>query len=631
LNLSIYKKSLILLFVLVIFSSYTAKSQDIDEVVFDPHELEFFLDGVILSQLESHQVAGAVVSVVKDGEIFFSKGYGYADVAANRQVFSDQTLFRPGSITKLVVWTAVMQLVERGMLDLDVDIQNYLDFSIPDTYPQPITMSHLLTHTAGFEEAGLGTFVLEREEMMPLGDYLRENVPARIFPPGEIAAYSNYGAALAGYIVERISGMLYEDFILENIFRPLQMDNSTLDQPLPPDLALQLSKGYSRQAGVFVEGRFEYVQAAPGGALSSTGDDMANFMIAHLERGRFQDAQILQEDTVQLMHSRQFSHHPDVGGMAYGWMENEFNGQQVVWHGGNTVFFHSILLLLPDHDIGLFVSYNSMGGGQASILLMNAFMDRYFPYERPTLFPDPDPVSLDRYTGRYIPSRHNVTDIAKTLLLIQSVNVSETADGILRVTGLGFEPTYWEPAGELSFRNIESPHLLVFDTDEAETIDRFYVSNFSPVAFLRTPWHASPSFHYLLLAITLPVFLITLLALPMSYFSTLHYRRRTNETPPVAARLASWFAWLYSLLSVMIVVGLTVLLSDPEIILGIPPWGEYLLPLPWVLLGLALVIPVLAGVVWVRGYWSSLGRALYTIFTLSALVFVFFLVYWNIL
>src|SRR6266436_3652762 len=200
-------------------------------------DFESFLDALIPSQLQNRNIAGAVVSVVKDGNVLFQKGYGYADVEAKRPVLPDQTLFRPGSISKLFTATAVMQLVEQGKLDLDRDVNDYLDFPIPKTYPEPVTLRQLLTHTGGFEETLKNLFVAHESDIKLLRTYLVNEMPARIFPPGKIPSYSNYGFTLAGYIVERVSGEKFEHYITNHILQPLRMTNSTFDQPLPPALA----------------------------------------------------------------------------------------------------------------------------------------------------------------------------------------------------------------------------------------------------------------------------------------------------------------------------------------------------------------------------------------------------------
>jgi CubicO group peptidase (beta-lactamase class C family) len=203
-------------------------------------DFETFLDALIPSQLRNRNIAGAVVSVVKDGQVLFQKGYGYADFEAKKPVLPDQTLFRPGSISKLFTATAVMQLVEQGKLDLDRDVNDYLDFEIPKTYPEPVTLRRLLTHTAGFEDTLKNLFVAHESDLKPLSTYLLNEMPARIFPPGKVPSYSNYGFTVAGYIVERVSGEKFERYIDNHILKPLQMTNSTFDQPLPPQLAPQM-------------------------------------------------------------------------------------------------------------------------------------------------------------------------------------------------------------------------------------------------------------------------------------------------------------------------------------------------------------------------------------------------------
>src|SRR2546423_13336768 len=208
-------------------------------------DFETFLDALIPSQLRNRNIAGAVVSVVKDGQVLFQKGYGYADVEGKKPVLPDQTLFRPGSISKLFTAIAVMQLVEQGKLDLDRDVNEYIDFAIPKTYPEPVTLRRLLTHTAGFEEVLKNLFVASQQQMKPLHDYLVAALPARIFPPGKVAAYSNYGLTVAGYIVERVSGEKFESYIDNHILKPLKMQSSTFAQPPPGPLEPQMSQGYS--------------------------------------------------------------------------------------------------------------------------------------------------------------------------------------------------------------------------------------------------------------------------------------------------------------------------------------------------------------------------------------------------
>ena len=194
-------------------------------------DVESFMDGIVPLQLKQSDIAGATVSVVKDGKLLFAKGYGYADVQNKKPVSAQETLFRPGSISKLFTWTAIMQLYEQGKLDLDRDINDYLDFKIPDAFGKPITLKNVLTHTPGFEEQIKDLFTTD-QTAPNLGQYLKTHIPGRIYPPGTVPAYSNYATAIAGYIVERVSGRPFEQYVAENIMQPLKMTHSTFSQPL---------------------------------------------------------------------------------------------------------------------------------------------------------------------------------------------------------------------------------------------------------------------------------------------------------------------------------------------------------------------------------------------------------------
>src|SRR5256886_3975043 len=189
-------------------------------------DLEAFLDGMMPSQLNREDIAGAAIAVVKDGKIIFAKGYGFSDVEKRTPVTADSTLFRPGSISKLFTWTSVMQLSEQGKLDLDKDVNEYLDFKIPAAYGKPITLKNIMTHTAGFEELGRDLFVADAQHLHTLEQFLKHHIPDRIFPPGVIPAYSNYATALAGYIVQRVSGKPFEQYVQDNIYTPLNMQRS---------------------------------------------------------------------------------------------------------------------------------------------------------------------------------------------------------------------------------------------------------------------------------------------------------------------------------------------------------------------------------------------------------------------
>ena len=269
-------------------------------------DVEQFLDTLIREKLDEFQIPNLTVSVVSGGEVIFARGYGHADIETKKPVDPEKTLFRIGSTSKLFTWTSVMQLVEQGKIDLDADINEYLDFEIPQTLEYkrgnnttgPITMRHLMSHTPGFEDYMSDVFSLSEDHLVPLSQYVREQRPKRVFTPGEVPAYSNYGTSLAGYIVEVVSGIPFADYVEQNIYQPLGMENSTFRQPLPSQLADQISKPYRYVNGEFLEAEFEYV-SEPAGSMSSTGLDMAKFMFAYLQEGQHEGARILEEESLK--------------------------------------------------------------------------------------------------------------------------------------------------------------------------------------------------------------------------------------------------------------------------------------------------------------------------------------------
>jgi CubicO group peptidase (beta-lactamase class C family) len=396
-------------------------------------DLEAWLDGFLPYALERGDVAGAVVTVVKDGEILFAKGYGYADVEKKIPVDPDRTLFRPGSVSKLFTWTAVMQLVEAGKLNLDQDINQYLDFKIPERSDGPITLRNILTHTPGFEEKIKTLIIEDPKQFVDLGTYLKRGSPTRIFKAGSTPAYSNYATALAGYIVERVSGQSFDDYLDAHIFKPLGMEHASFRQPLPDGLVKDAAQGYP-QASVPAK-PYELVVAAPAGSLAASGTDMARFMIAHLQDGEFHGNRILSAETAKQMHDTKLTMIPPLNRMALGFYEQNYNGHRVISHGGDTQYMHSYLHLLLDDHVGLFISVNSAGkeGAAGAIrgALFDNFFDRYFPGPRNTNRVDAKTAAEHAalIAGTYDDSRRADQSFLSLLGLAGPVKITANPDG----------------------------------------------------------------------------------------------------------------------------------------------------------------------------------------------------------
>jgi CubicO group peptidase (beta-lactamase class C family) len=603
----------------------------------DPAQLETFLDGVMAAHLKAHHVPGAVVAVVKDGALFFAKGYGYADLEEGIRVDVERTLFRPGSVSKLFTWTAVMQLVEDGRLSLDTDVNEYLDFEIPATYPQPITLAHLMTHTPGFEDHGQGLFALQEEDLVSLEAYVKSFVPARVYPPGEVEAYSNYGTALAGYIVQRVSGEPFEAYVEGHIFEPLGMDRSTFRQPLPSELAPDMARGYGYARGAYLPGDYELIAGRPAGSMTSSATDMARFMIAHLQGGRYGSERILDAVTVAEMQEAQYVPDPRSSGIGYGFFRSSLNGRRIVSHEGDTFLFHSGLYLFPEENVGLFVSYNSAGGSAARVELLKAFADRYFPA------PEPQPVEppadfrsrVDAYTGEYYLARANYTSAEKLVTLFQVIRVAVGPEGHLVIDALGETDQYVEVEPGL-VRQTRGEDRVIFILDEDGQVTRALPADIPPFTLFKAPWYATLTFSSVLLIGGLVLFLLTLVGWGVAYFVTRARDREALPSPP--ARLARWVAAGFVVLSVVFLVGLFTIMGNvnptygvPDVFFGEAPGLSALTALTVVLVALAAAMVVMTVLAWVRGFWSWFGRGWYTLVTLMALSWVWLLAYWNIL
>lgn len=601
----------------------------------DPVELEAFLDGIMTAHMKTHHIAGATLSIVKDGNIFFAKGYGYADVENKKPVVADKTLFRPGSVSKLFVWTAVMQLVEQGKLDLDADLNIYLkDFKIPDTFSEPITMKHLLTHTPGFEDVVIGMAARRAEDLVSLKDFLDDKMPTRVFPPGKFTAYSNYGSALAAYIVQEVSGMPFEDYIEEYIYKPLDMQHSTFRQPLPSRLKDDMSVGYTYKNGVFKAEPFELINGmAPAGSMSSTAADMARFMISHLQRGRYGEVRILKEETAELMHSQLFAHDSRVDGNAYGFWERRANNLRTIGHGGDSIYFHTLLVLIPEKNIGLFVSYNSAdASGPARNELVQAFLDRYYPIpDLPKIKPASDfKKRASRYVGTYGVNRLPYTTLAKLMSLMISVKMSATDEGtLLMKLPYGSGAKQYVELEPHVFRELDGEDTLVFREDRKGRITHFFLNEIPMFAAVKLAWYQIPEFHYSLLAIAVILFLSTLIW-PIGLLSRKVCKREKEEKNP-APWFVRWTVGTMGGLYVLFLVGLVGALSDPmQIMFGVPPLLKVMLVLPLIAAVLTIGALFLTYLAWKNKYWSGCGRVHYTLIVFFSLAFIWFLNYWNL-
>jgi CubicO group peptidase (beta-lactamase class C family) len=590
-----------------------------------------FLDGLVNDELAREDIAGATVGIVKDGKVIFAKGYGFADVEKQVPVTAEGTLFRPGSISKLFTWTSVMQLVQEGKLDLDKDVNEYLDFKIPPRDGKPITLRNIMTHTPGFEETVKDLFVPSNKEMVDLDKYVKAHTPTRIYAPGTIPAYSNYATTVAGYIVQRVSGKPFYQYAQDNVIGPLGMKHTTFVQPLPADLAPMMSKGY--QVASQPAKDFEFVQAYPAGSVSTTALDMCNFMMAHLNNGSYNGVEILKPETAQLMHARQWGYDDRLNHMALGFYEDSTNGHRIIAHGGDTQWFHSQLKLVLDQNLGFFISVNSAGKGGGSVDIFQKFMDRYYPYTWPAAEKIADPkADAFKVAGKYIASRRMETSFLSVLNAFGQLKVTPKEDGTILVDLLkdpNGEPKHYEEIAPLMYREVHGTTHVGFKQDAngsmVLTLDwPFFI-------FMRPPAFGNENFNKAVLIYSLGLFLLTLLLWPVAAMARKHYAHPLDLTPK--QRRMRLFVRLICLYDLLFVCGWLLLLSQADapgaLNDNIDKWLILLMVMGVVAVLLSIVVILNAVRNWGQRQIWIWGRLHDVALAVACIAFSWFLWYWH--
>ena len=510
-------------------------------VALTAEDVDAWLDGYMPYALQTGDIAGAVVAVVKDGKILTERGFGFSDVAQRTPVDPKKTLFRPGSVSKLLTWTAVMQQVEQGKIDLDADINKYLDYQIPPRDGKPVTMRNLMQHTAGFEEQVKG-LISEDPNGPGFEVLLKRWVPERVFDAGTTPAYSNYGASLAGYIVERVSGESFDTYIEKHIFEPLDMKYSSFRQPLPAQLAPLMSKGYRVASGE--PGEYEIVGQAPAGALASPAEDMAHFMIAHLQDGEYNGKRILSAATARQMHDSPLTLLPPLNRMELGFFETNINGREVIAHLGDTEYFHTSLHLFLAEGVGFYVSFNSPGkqgaAGGLRTALFQDFADRYLPEKQPQALVDAQTSSAHAalLKGSWVNSRGSPSNFLSALDLIGQTQLGLNSKGALLAPfpGLNGLPRHWVEVAPFVWRDLNSHERLGAKVVEGKAV-RFSIDLLSPfMVFERPAWYRNSSWLRPVFFVSVAALFLTALFWPITAITRRQFGSRlTLDAPSLRA------------------------------------------------------------------------------------------------
>ena len=623
----------------------------------DPAELESFLDGYITEQMDAHHIPGVVITFVKDGEVFFSKGYGYADIEKQIPFDPEQTLLTTASLGKAFTAVGVLQLNEHGVIDLQEDVRPYFtEFELNTRFDDPLTFANLLTHTDGFEARMIGVAALSEDGMLPLGELIETYTPTQLYPPGKYMTYGDFPANLAGYLTQEISGVPFEQYMADNILNPLGMESSTFYQHLSDEMHSRLAVGYEYQDGQQEPVPYFYIRYAPLGGLRTTAADMNHFMLALLNGGEHNGVRIMDEETVQMMFTQQFAPDPKMAGITYGLFEHFHNGQRVLLRDGDGVGTRNRMVLFPDQDMGFFISYNS-GDSNLRLDIVNAIIDRYFSLGNASA---PVPMEgyqerADMFSGAYRPLQADVTTFGKSMYFFsQLVEVTTTDEGYLSIktTGMGgeessvmggFEGTsLWVEVEPLYLERVDGYGQLSFVQDEAGSIVQMVSGQGYHGTFVKLPWYESQSFHLVLVVLCavliISILLSTFITAPLgTLIRKIRKQEVSGNNPRVAMLAYVWVAIVAGMLGVFVIRAIGVLYAY-DAVAGFPNfmWGvsdEIVNALNSIFLPvlLALPLPIFAGLAWINNWWKVSTRIHYTLVMLAVLAVIWWAHYWNLL
>ncbi len=596
--------------------------------------LEAFVDGVVAAHMRAHGAPGVTVSVVRGGKLLFAKGYGAADAAGARPASGDQTLFRIGSVSKTFIWTAVMMLHERGQIDLDADVNDYLkNVQIPDAFDAPVSMNDLMAHRAGFEDA-FGVYTMRDGDETSLAEALNEHMPKRVFPPGARTSYSNWGAALAAQIVEDISGVPYEEFLKREMLDPLGMADTTLRGPrtMPDALraglahATKIEDGRPRDAAFMEIGPF-----APAGAMASTARDMGVWMRLHLGEGVVDGVRLMSPATHALLRRRQFDDRASGADLAHGFMARPYRGVETYGHGGVTTGFFTEMTLIPELDLGVFISQNAPADRGLVRDLAALVIDRLSGDAAgapPAPAPEGTAAAVSEFAGQYINNRRSFTRFEKLFAAADLVQVAPTADGalvaahagrVMHFTALAGAPdTFENRRGEriIFVRNEKGAVTHMAGPEGVHTYER--AGLFSNAAFFNAALG---------------------LAFLFSVTTWAGAWRRQGQAGRQTA-LAGWIGrgsfaaagLVFLLIGVLIALLVQLSTGSASDFLDYPPMLVTLFRgLGLVLFAAAVLLLAGAPLVWRGSGWSIWRKAHYTLFTLALAAFAMMLAGWRVI
>ena len=583
-----------------------------------------FVDARLPELLGEQGVPGAVASVVSDGETVHTEGYGYADPESGAEMDPEDTAVLTGSVGKSFTAAAALELVGEGRIDLHEDVNAYLpeETRVRDAFPgQPVTLHHLLTHTAGFEEHSEGSATEDPADALALDEYVARHQPERVYPPGRFTAYSNFGYSLIGHLVAEVSGMPFEEYAEQSVFEPLGMADTSFqrgDGGLPEGLepavnhVLAPDGELTPAPGV---GANEY----PAGYAFTTAADMSRFMSALMDDGPLGGG---------VMLDRHAEPHPEAAAVGYGTYERYTSEPRVVGHFGSFLGANTDYALVPELDLGIFVAVNSDADAgmfeSAWTRLVDEFLTEVAGVEPGIDATEPLDLTeeeLRRYEGGYHAARVSVTEVTMLPAILGSYRPARAADGALWMScSTAMDEQRWFPVGDGLFRSEDGAELAAFIEEDGEVVG--FVCDRAPThPYVKVGWWETP-FPWLVAGGLSVLVVAGMLGWPIA---ALVRKVRGRPAPKRGSGARAWARPLAGATGLLTLGALAavgaVATSEAMPIMVFTGAGVLGVPLALVTLPAAGVV-VCAVLAWVRGWWGLWGRVSYTAVALALTVFL---------
>lgn len=609
------------------------------------------LDTIVPSLMKRYDVPGVALAVVRGNKIVALKGFGVARVRDSAAVDSARTLFRLGSVGELFVATAVMQQLFPFYAELDEDVNSFLEFQIPKTWPESVTLERLLTHTAGFDERVIGSAAPSLDSVGPLGPYLRANVPYRGWRPGEVIGYSSYGFALAAHVVERMSGLPFDRYARERIFIPLGMTR-TFYVRVPNPFASNVADGHLCDGASCVAAPEVFSRPWPVGLVYSTAADMAQFLLAQLNNGASRDGRALDSGAVTRMQEQHFTADSLLPGMSYGFFSQLHRGQRVLSHAGSVPGTSNLLFLVPDEKVGVYFVAN---GGRSAFgaALRDTLLAMLLPAATaaPAAPAAPaTPIALNDEYLRTLAGPYQITRYAHRTIerfpLLFSTSMEVELDQHRLTMPLGDTSVAFAPIDSLHFREVGGERLIAFrrgrDGQVTHLIAPISVFGSELTGTMeRRSWHERAHFmneylSWLTLGPLLLMFVVWPAVAVIAWWrgrETAHdasQKRRQRAQAALGAAILFTIFWTFFAFD-FVAASTRMIERADGIVYGISEQFQTVAYVPWLLAGLTLVMVVGALASWPGRWWDFTRRTVYTLVTVCAVLTIVFLLRWNYL